>query len=56
MANKIYAMICYNRDVRTLNHKLPIEYGRCHNMARNMRFVIYVIKMKLGMNFGMQIF
>ena len=50
MANTIYAMICYNRDVRTLNHKLPIEYGRCHNMARNMRFVIYVIKMKLGMN------
>jgi hypothetical protein len=23
---------------RTLNHKLPIEYGRWHNIARNMRF------------------
>ena len=23
---------------RTLNHKLPIEYGRWHNIARNIRF------------------
>ena len=23
---------------RTLNHKLPIKYGRWHNIARNMRF------------------
>jgi hypothetical protein len=23
---------------RTLNHKLPIEYGRWHNIARNMHF------------------
>ena len=23
---------------RTLNHKLPIEYGRWHNITRNMRF------------------
>ena len=35
---------------RTLNYKLPIEYGRWHNIARNMHFVIYVIKTKLGMN------
>jgi hypothetical protein len=24
---------------RTLNHKLPIEYGRWHNIARNLRFL-----------------
>jgi hypothetical protein len=36
-------------DVR-IGQWLPIDYGRLLNIARNMRFVIYVIKMKLGMN------